>query len=407
MELGDLVKAAAVYPAALTPDEVLERYQALAADVEAGRPHGRGFQFLAGPYLHLATQHSVNLAWETTTPALTAIEFGTKEPLERHLEVPPGDLIQTATLAGLEAETTYYYRLRATDAIGRTLSSGLLSFKTAVRPDSPFTFALLGDPETRPHIGRRLAALVWDERPDFALDVGDLTDGGEEPHKWQWNFEYFPGLGALHQRVPVFPVPGNGEGDLYWYKRYHRLPEPEGYYSFRYGNAEFFMLDSNQRRDDFAPGGAQHVWLDKALAQSTASWKFVAHHHDPYSPDDDDHGDAWAGPSTLGDEAVRQLVPVYERHKVDVVYFGHLHTYMRSRPILGGRVQAGGVRYIQAGGAGGNLEDFAPGRAWFAAKTFRGHHYCTVAIDGRKLTLRMHDLQGALRDEMIVEKPAD
>ncbi|MFO0896420.1 MAG: metallophosphoesterase [Pirellulales bacterium] len=410
MTWGDLVKLAAVYPAALEPAQVRQRFEALAADVDAGRNSGHGFRLLAGPYLHHATKSSVSLSWETSAPAAVTIEYGKAlnkdKQLAERLELPVGEPIGAVELRGLEPETTYFYRLSAVNADGDKLDSGLLSFKTAVRDDSPFTFALLGDPETRPHIGRRVAELAWDERPDFALNVGDLTDGGEEPHKWQWNLEYFPGLGALHKRVAVFPVPGNGEGDLYWYKRYHLLPEPEGYYSFRYGNAEFFLLDSNQRREAFAPGGEQYAWLDKALGQSQATWKFVAHHHDPYSPDDDDHGDAWSAPSTLGDEHVRQIVPVLERHNVDVVFFGHLHTYMRSRPIRGGRVAADGVRYVQAGGAGGNLEDFAPGRAWFAEKTFRGHHYCTVAIDGRKLTLRMHDLQGALRDEMIVEKPA-
>ena len=408
MTWGDLVKLVAVYPAALEPAQIQKRFAALSAEVDAGSTGGHGFRLLAGPYLHHATQTSVNLSWETSAPAAVTIEYGKAlnkdKRLAERLELPVGEAIGVAELKGLEPETTYFYRLTTTNADGDKVDSGLLSFKTAVRDDSPFSFALLGDPETRPHIGRRVAELAWDERPDFALNVGDLTDGGEEPHKWQWNLEYFPGLGALHKRVAVFPVPGNGEGDLYWYKRYHLLPEPEDYYSFRYGNAEFFMLDSNQRRDAFAPGGEQYAWLDKALGQSKATWKFVVHHHDPYSPDDDDHGDAWSEPSTLGDEHVRQIVPVLEKHNVDIVFFGHLHTYKRSRPIRAGRVAADGVRYVQAGGAGGNLEDFAPGRAWFVDKTFRGNHYCTVGIDGRKLTLRMHDLQGALRDEMIVEK---
>ena len=129
------------------------------------------------------------------------------------------------------------------------------------------------------------------------------------------------------------------------------LYDPTQEIARRYGakyTPEFFLLDSNQRREAFAPGGEQYAWLDKALGQSQATWKFVAHHHDPYSPDDDDHGDAWSAPSTLGDEHVRQIVPVLERHNVDVVFFGHLHTYMRSRPIRGGRVAADGVRCTPA-----------------------------------------------------------
>ena len=164
------------------------------------------------------------------------------------------------------------------------------------------------------------------------------------------------------------------------------------------------MLNSN-KKEEFAPGGAQYNWLEKELQQSTATWKFVCHHHAPYSSDENDYGDSWKEKSNLGDLKVRQIVPLYEKYGVDVVLFGHLHTYQRTLPILENVInQKNGVIYLQGGGAGGNLEDFSPNHSWFSAKTYRGHHYFTFTLVKNDLVMRMYDSQGALKDFMEINK---
>jgi hypothetical protein len=209
-------------------------------------------------------------------------------------------------------------------------------------------------------------------------------------------------MNQLLGRIPMFPVPGNGESDLYWYRQYHAMPLPPERYRFRYGNAEFFMLDSNR---SLGPGSEPYAWLDQQLADSTASWKFVAHHHPVYSSDEDDHGDSFRGPSSLGDENPRSAVPLYEKHGVDIVFYGHIHAYERTWPMAGGSInEQRGVRYIQTGGGGGNLENFTPTRNPFSSKLHRGHHYCLVSIHNRTLRFQMFDLEGRLRDMFEVRK---
>jgi hypothetical protein len=157
-------------------------------------------------------------------------------------------------------------------------------------------------------------------------------------------------MNQLVSRVPLFPVPGNGESDLHWYLRYHALAESGYRYAFRYGNAEFFMLDSNR---PMGPGSEQYAWLDQALGASRARWKFVCHHHPVYSSDEDDYGDAFAGPVATGDDNPRSAVPLYEKYAVDVVFYGHIHAYERTWPMAEGRVNLQrGVRYVQTGGGG-------------------------------------------------------
>lgn len=406
MELSNLLKSLRIYDRALSAQEINANFEALKKMVETGSLYPNLFHFSAGPYLNYATENSISILWETDRPATSWIEYGKAIPYDQKVTVnslKQGN-IQEIKLTGLEPGTTYFYNIHAIAEDGREIASGPLTFGTAVKGTSPFSFAVLGDTEARPHINNRIAKLIWDERPNFLLNVGDLTDGGTAEHKFEWNYEYFAGMTQLTSRIPVFPVAGNGEDDLFWYNKYLALPAPEGYYSFRYGNAEFFMLNSNEK-DEFKPGGKQYQWLEEKLKASTATWKFVAHHHAPYSSDEDDYGDSWKGQTNYGDMETREIVPLYERYGVDMVFFGHLHTYQRTMPIREGMVDSkNGVIYVQGGGGGGNLEDFAPSRAWFSAKTYRGHHYFTVNLFENTLNLKMYDSEGRLKDYLDIEK---
>lgn len=405
MDLGNLLREMRIYRCALNPEQVAYNYRQWQQQVESGKLYDDHFHFNAGPYLHYATQESINILWETDEPASAIVRYGKALPLEKEVRLEDKKSIHELSLQRLEVGTPYFYEILATNEQGKTISSGTLTFQTAVADQQAFAFALIGDTEARPHINDRITKMVWDERPNFVLNLGDLTDGGFEDHKFQWNYEYFAGTRQLHSRIPVFPVAGNGEGDLYWYKKYHRLPGNEAYYSFRYGNAEFFMLNSNERQTQFVPGGKQYVWLEEALQKSTATWKFVAHHHAPYSADEDDYGNSWEGTSNYGDPAMRPMVPLYEKYGVDMVFFGHLHTYQRSLPVVESLVkEKQGVIYVQCGGGGGNLEDFAPARAWFSAKSYRGHHYATITINGRQLRYQVFDAEGRMKDFMDLEK---
>lgn len=402
MDLGNLLRELRVYRGALTADQIRERLASLRRRVEEGVIYPDLFHFTAGPYLNLVTTNSIRLVWETDRPGTGRVAYGTRLPLTEFIALTEPKRIHEAELTGLAEATPYFYEVRLTDDRGTNITSGTLTFQTGVGPDSAWTCAVIGDTEARPHINDVLAKAVWGERPNFLINVGDLTDGGQHHHKFEWNFEYFLGMNQLVSRVPVFPVPGNGESDLHWYNLYHALPLPEHRYSFRYANAEFFMLDSNR---PMGPGSEQYAWLEERLKASTATWKIACHHHPTYTSDEDDYGNTWREPSVLGDLKVRSVVPLYERYGVDLVFFGHLHSYERTWPIADGRVNwQRGVRYIQTGGAGGNLEDAAPARSWFTRQLHRGHHYCVLNVHQGRLSFKMHDLDGRLRDTFELTK---
>lgn len=412
MDLGNMLKMLRIENFAIASETINNRHKVLLTMVEEGKLFSDLFHFNAGPYLNNATSTSMDIVWETDRPSDFVIMYGKQVPLMHKKEINTqsllpehkvGSNIYSITLDGLDPETPYFYSIKAKAHDGSIMESGVLTFSTAVKESSSYMFAVIGDTEARPHINDRVSKMVWDERPNFILNVGDLTDGGQKDHKFEWNYEYFQGVTQLASRVAVFPVPGNGESDLHWYNQYHKLPE-QGFYKFHYGNADFFMLNSNVP-EDFAPNGKQYKWLEQALKESKARWKFVAHHHAPYSADEDDYGDAWSGVYDLGDPRIRKIVPLYEKYGVDMVFFGHLHTYQRTLPIKENRVsKQQGVIYVQGGGGGGNLEDFAPSRAWFSAKTYRGHHYFTITVHEDQLNFKMYDLEGRLKDYLDLNK---
>ena len=364
--------------------------------------------FLVKPYLQYSTQNEISILWETTIPASTTVRFGEaafdvdQTPLQKGIQLPSHEMMHEVRLSMLKPETNYFWRSESVDESGDTLHSELYSFKTAVQDSSAYSFALIGDSQKNnqtPWAWSVISQEVWKERPHFIVHAGDLVDWG--PKKTDWTAHFFPGGQALMARVPMFSVLGNHEGDADFYYQYMANPQPEYRYTFKYGNAEFFMIDTNR---DVSKGSDQYHWLDRALAQSTAKWKFVIHHHPPYSSESDDHGDTFKEASTMGTKA-RDLTPLYDKYQVDFCLFGHTHVYERTWPLKNNRIsEKDGVIYINSGGAGGGLETFAPTRNWFTLEVQEGHHFCMFHIYDETLVFQAIDHEGQVFDSFQLNK---
>lgn len=410
MRLPDFVKAAALYDRALSEGEVRAVFDRRARLVEEGRLTDMAPHFTQPPYLNAPTSSSIELSWEADRPIAASVEWGeTADSLKKRRFAMGKERLGGLTLDGLRPDTPYFYRVSGVDADGKRIDSGLLSFRSAPLPGAPFTIAISADTEARTHINRRMSELIWEERPNLLLLAGDLTDGGYKDKRFEWTHEYFAGMGPLFGRVPVIAAAGNGEGELHWFRHYHRQPGDEAFFSHRYGDVEIFVLDSNLTdREAREPGfrARQKSWLAQALAASTARWKIAMHHHALMSTDEDDYGNSWTGKSQGGDTVVTaEFQPLYEQYGVDLVVVGHLHAYERSWPMRGGKVdQENGVTYVQLGGMGGNLEDFQPTKPGFNRKAFRDHHYLMLRGAGDRLEAEAIDAQGNRRDAFVLTK---
>jgi len=364
-------------------------------------------EFLVRPFLQFATQTGITVTWETTVPGRSVLHWGTNSDCAQNVTLPssgtPADqgFVHQHRLEELNLGTQYFYRVQTTDDQGRSVESEVYTFQTAVDEDTPFAFAAVGDTQGNLEVAGQIAELAWAQRPSFLLHAGDLVDRGGR--KGDWTQTFFPSMHPLISRVPIFPVLGNHEDDAELYYHYMDLPAPEYYYTFTYGNTQFFMIDSNR---NVAPGSEQYQWLDETLEASTATWKIVCHHHPPYSSDENDFGDLWrTNLSTRGNLRVRVLTTLYDKHDVDIVWNGHIHSYERTWPMLAHQpVDTDGTIYMITGGAGGGLENPGPFRTPFANVLRHGHHYTMVHVNGRTLEVRVYTEQGLLFDTFVLDK---
>jgi len=358
--------------------------------------------FVVPPYLQYVTQDGVTVMWETSRPSSGKVLFGETDQFGAEAAGAGDSTMHEIRLPGLKPETGYFYKVTSTDDRGRTIESQLSSFQSANLIDTPFAFGVLADTQGNPTVCKTLSDMLWMQRPNFFIIPGDLVDTG--PNKKHWTEHFFPGLNPIASRVAFFPIIGNHEQNAKFYYDYVSCPAPEYYYTFKYGNAQFFMIDSNK---ECGPGSEQYKWLEEQLASCDAVWKFVSYHHPSYSSDEDDYGDMWHGKSEHGDLRLRPLSKLYDKYGVDIVWNGHIHSYERTWPLLADKpVERNGTIYMITGGAGGNLETAGPIKPYFQNNVKHGHHYCLVGINGRTLEFKAFDLEGRLFDYMKIDKSA-
>lgn len=252
--------------------------------------------------------------------------------VEPNVGLPPVKF-HSVTFRDLAPDTTYAYRVRGDE--GKW--SEWFQVRTA-RETGPVKFIYVGDAQNGvlSHWSRLIRA-AFSEAPDadFILHAGDLVNKGERDFEWA---SWFKAVGFIHGMIPAVPVAGNHE-----YRRYTRnaresdsllslmwrpqftlplepsLPDDlqEAAYDIRYSDDVHLFILSTQNEQI----KAQAQWLDTALATSDAKWKIVTMHHPVFSSGDDRDSP----------ENREILLPVIQRHEVDLVLQGHDHTYARGQ----------------------------------------------------------------------------
>lgn len=396
-----LIRDVAVYDLVATPKWVAHEYEHGSELVStATTPPSDQLTFVVPPYLQFVTQDGITVMWETSLPTSGKVRFGETDQFGEEFVEEGEKTLHEVRLSGLKPQTGYFYKVTSTGGEQRVIESQLSSFQSANLAETPFAFGVIADTQGNPTVCKALSDRMWMQRPNFFIIPGDLVDTG--PNKKHWTDHFFPGLNPIASRVAFFPVIGNHEQNAKFYYDYVSCPDPEYYYTFKYGNSQFFMIDSNK---ECGPGSEQYNWLETELARSQAVWKFVSYHHPSYSSDEDDYGDMWHGKSEYGDRRLRSLSTLYDKYGVDIVWNGHIHSYERTWPLLADKpVERNGTIYMITGGGGGGLETAGPIRPYFQNNVKHGHHYCLVAINGKTLEFKAFDMEGRMFDYMKLDK---
>ncbi len=181
-------------------------------------------------------------------------------------------------------------------------------------------FAVIGDSGTgdreQYEIAREMDAYRQAVHFDFVIMLGDNIYGNHSPQDFAKKFEE-PYKPLLDAGVKFYASLGNHDdpNDERLYKPFNM--GGQRYYSFRKNDVAFFALDSNYMDP------AQLQWLDQSLQNSHGAWKICFFHH-PLFNDGRHHG---------ADLDLRsQLLPLFQRYGVNVVFSGHEHVYERIKP---------------------------------------------------------------------------
>jgi len=374
--------------------------------------------FLVPPYLQDVRADGITIMWETAYPNTGKIEFGIGQELA---EIITGQYAPTTihkiTLLGLEANTSYNYRV-----ICGNMSIPVQIFHTKKPREASFKFACYGDNRSYPKVHENLVKLIAKEDVDLVFNVGDVVTKGA--NIMEWVDEYFYPLRYFAGYVPSYIAIGNHEYGGYWdikkvppfEERVHHPTHTTGsieyWFSFDYGGAHFIILDPNKDNgplgDRIPPGSQQYEWFksDIEKAKQTAEWIFVFFHQPPYS-------ECWSGGYYDGEPHLRQeIVPIIEANGVDIVFSGHTHDYERglSHPPYDPKYGTGNnAVYIITGGGGADpdnhkyveweqidLPDHAadPDSDTTDEGLYYQYHYCLIEIDGQQLKFSAIKMNG-------------
>ena len=295
----------------------------------AGRSRPADERITRGPFLQLPQTGRLAVCWRTRATERGAVTLTGPGGRTEEFQEERATRDHRIDLPSLTAGATYTYQVRG---------GAQRRFSAPAAPGQPFRFVAFGDSGTgskaQRAVGERTAAL----RPALVLILGDVNyNSGREqdldPHVFtpfrdsMAESVYVPVLGNHDYRtrkgkplLDAFHLPRNGPAE----------PYPEANFSFDYGDAHIVGVNSEATeratRDTIVP------WLDADLRATRQRWKVVYLHRPPFSS------------GHYGEDAKikRTLVPVFERHQVDLVLSGHDHNYQRNRPI-------GGVLYLVSG----------------------------------------------------------
>src|SRR5262245_3705846 len=345
-----------------------------------------------GPYLQLLTDHSVAVVWNTDTAAACTLAL---RPLDGAATVHTqgSGPVCTITVDGLTPGTRYAYT---------PLADGVpLDGESVFRTDSPalpLHFLVLGDSGCACASELAVRDAMQKTPADFILHTGDMvydTGAAED-----FDGAIFAPYRDLMRALPLWPCLGNHDVQTNqgqpWRDAFvtpaNNPANNENYYSYDAGDAHVLVLNSN---GVLRPGSAQYVFADQDLATSTARWKFVVFHHTIYS----------SGSTHGSDLALRSsLVPLFDKHKVDIVLMGHEHNYERTKPLRNNQVVAPGqgTIYITTGGGGKDL--YPLGTSSFTAHAESVHHFVRVIVDGDTLLAQMIRVDGTIGDTITLVK---
>ena len=294
--------------------------------------------------------------------------------------------VNSVTLGGLVAGTTYEYQAAAGDKWPDTVESF-----TVGAPGAAQKFFVLGDIQAEDttnitRIFEKLRAGGY----DFGIQTGDAVD---KPTQFT---ELNGVVGLLNAKelgsADVIHVLGNhefeGDGNADIAGSVFALPahSPGSCWSTTYGNVYVAVINYSGNAGDMKTAAE---WLVQDAQKSDAAWKILTVHQPAYYTN-----------ATGGNAPMTAYIPAAaEAAGIDVVFSGHDHSFARTNPLKAGEIDAeDGVYYYICGSSGEksysincqNVFDYS--KVFAKATTEFNAVYLSVEATQSKMTINVYDV---------------
>jgi hypothetical protein len=238
--------------------------------------------------------------------------------------------------------------------------------RITVADPNNFTFAVMGDNKgNRSVFAPLLRDIAQDKEIAFAIDDGDLVDGGTMSH-----YRRFLSQVRENLAIPFLTAIGNHDLNHGSAHNYQKIFGPT-YYSFQVGQGYFIVLDAIT---EAGFDKTERQWLEKELQQGQAAKaRFIFMHVPIFDP----RGGTYH--KSLPDKDQQDLLDLFRRYKVTHLFASHLHGYFSG-------VHAG-VPYTTTGGAGGRLQGNGPEHFFY--------HYLKVNVKNGKADVTVKHIAAA------------
>lgn len=356
----------------------------------------------------------LTVSWNTDTadePSTVEVGKGLAYSLQvtGTVKAQPGGLgfLHEAELTGLTPDTVYHYHVGGPGAW-----SDDFSFRTPpADPCAPVRIMFLGDGRSDGDTGSSprwpgIVAEALSYEPALAFHTGDIVHDGDVWEQWRHHLETTAPYSA---RLPIGYTQGNhdddsvkGDGALYNEVFAHPRNTKTGtedYYYVRFGDVIVVGLSTQTFGGGATPYEEQATWLDQVLTANPARWKFVFFHHPNFTASlDIGFADVGHPPNENGQNP--QFLKVFDKHHVDMAFYGHNHFYQRFKPMRQAADPAKGepvddpsqgTIHVVTGGAGAFT--YVVGMALLCGLTpgsevcNGNHHFMQLDIEGGKLAV--------------------
>lgn len=309
----------------------------------------------------------------------------------------PG-FIHTSFLKDLWPNTLYSYKMGHLLANGSYVWSKVYSFRSSPYPGQKsfqrlIIFGDMGKGERdgsneynnyQPGSLNTTDQLIKDlNNIDIIFHIGDITYANGYISQWD---QFTSQIEPIASRVPYMIASGNHERDWPGTGSFYNGMDSGGecgvlaqnmffvpaknrekfWYSTDFGMFHFCIADSEH---DWREGSEQYRFIEKCLAsvdRQKQPWLIFAAHRVLGYSSDKYYGMEGSFEEPMGRESLQKL---WQKYKVDIAFYGHVHNYERTCPVYqnqcvkSGRSHYSGVVngtiHVVVGGAGAHLSEFS------------------------------------------------